>query len=239
MTFAFTSLPDSVLLRVQQLLLGDIRSHVTLAKTCSKLRNLYNDDEVWRRVCFGAGFGRPLVRGDPVNQPAWRRIAHILLNHPVRCEIRSCKDAHLDFGASPPFSVLTRPYYYGIDRVTHQAEYFHVASRTSVQIQILPEEGVVFHPLFYYLHHNQPAPGAFDPVLDIISILHTLLPTFPESRAAQYGPLCWHPNASCAFLTCPPTKTISLPYGDGSTLLTITNPDGCTILDVNRALADL
>lgn len=107
---------------------------------------------------------------------------------------------------------------------------------------ISPYEDVTFHSLYYYLHCNQLSPGettAFVPVPDTISILLTHLPTFPESKTSQYGPLCSHPNASCAFVTCPAVETVSFQDADGFTFLTVSNPDGCTILDVNRALADL
>lgn len=34
-------------------------------------------------------------------------------------------------------------------------------------------------------------------------------------------------------------ESISFQDADGRTFLTVQNPDGCTMLDVNRALADL
>ena len=101
---------------------------------------------------------------------------------------------------------------------------------------------VLLHPLYFYLHFNQDFSGRFpshSPVPDTLSILLTHLPTFPECKRSQYGPLCSHPNASCVFVTFPPMESISFQDADGRTFLTVQNPDGCTMLDVNRALADL
>lgn len=125
------------------------------------------------------------------------------------------------------------------------------------------------HPLYFYLHFTQtssqtaspatrttvdvngreagylPTPSPSPPrtpslghVPDPWSIISTHLPTFHESRPAQYGPLCAHPNASCAFATFPPVAQLTYESG-GETVLTVENPEGCTILDVNRALAEL
>ncbi|PSR75634.1 hypothetical protein PHLCEN_2v8925 [Hermanssonia centrifuga] len=72
-----------------------------------------------------------------------------------------------------------------------------------------------------------------------MSILLTHLPTFPESKRSQYGPLCSHPNASCAFATFPPMQSLSFQDPWGRVYITVENPDGITILDVNRAFAQL
>lgn len=105
-----------------------------------------------------------------------------------------------------------------------------------------------FHHLYYYLHFNAvpstpdlvpPNPAALPQYPDPLSILITHLPTFPESRQSQYGPLCLHPNACCAFTTYPPTRSITLYDAQGRAYLTVENPNGCTVLDVNRGLADM
>ena len=72
-----------------------------------------------------------------------------------------------------------------------------------------------------------------------MSILLTQLPTFPESKYAQYGPLCSHVNASCAFATFPPVTRLEFENGEGEVFMVVENPEGCTLLDVNRALAQL
>lgn len=96
------------------------------------------------------------------------------------------------------------------------------------------------HPLYFYLHFAEgPAGSPHVPSPDTLAILLTHLPTFPESKSSQYGPLCVHPNASCAFATFPPMQSISFEDSNGDPFLTVQNPDGCTILDVNRALGDL
>ena len=74
---------------------------------------------------------------------------------------------------------------------------------------------------------------------DAVSILLTHMPTFPECRYAQYGPLCAHANAACAFATCPPVDRLEFENADGAVFLVVANPHGCTLLDVNRALAQL
>lgn len=99
MSVTLDSLSDSILLKIRFFLLGDINSHVALARTCRRLRDLYkDDDEFWQIVCFSAGFGRPLRRGNPGEQLTWREVAHTLSGHSLKCEIRSCRDAHLYFG---------------------------------------------------------------------------------------------------------------------------------------------
>ncbi|KIP01328.1 hypothetical protein PHLGIDRAFT_32560 [Phlebiopsis gigantea 11061_1 CR5-6] len=113
-------------------------------------------------------------------------------------------------------------------------------SRTSIRAPPPPSRGIAMHPLYYYLHFAEsPAGSPHMPSPDTLAILLTHLPTFPESKSLQYGPLCVHPNASCAFATFPPMQSISFEDANGDPFLTVRNPDGCTILDVNRALGDL
>ncbi|CAL1710306.1 unnamed protein product [Somion occarium] len=216
----FNLLSDSILLHIRTFILGDISTHVSLSQTCRRFRKLYeNDESFWQLVCFSAGFGRPRRRGNPDEHLTWRQVAHVLSSHHRTCEIRSCRDAHLYF-----------------------AKRYRTSSRRSIKTPVSAQQGVVFHSLYFYLHCNQLSPGeafAYIPVPDAISILLTHLPTFPECRNSQYGPLCSHPNASCTFATFPAVDTISFQDADGRTFLNVSNSDGCTILDVNRALAEL
>jgi hypothetical protein len=93
---------------------------------------------------------------------------------------------------------------------------------------------LAFHPLFYYLHFSAGAE------LDPSNVLHTLLPTHPDCRRKVYAPLCSHSSASCAFVTSPPVRSITLLRPDSeSVIASVRNPDGCTVLDVNRLLGDL
>ncbi len=93
---------------------------------------------------------------------------------------------------------------------------------------------LAFHPLFYYLHFSAGAE------LDPAAVLHSLLPTHPDCRRKVYAPLCGHASASCAFVTSPPVRSITLMRPDSeSVIATARNPDGCTVLDVNRLLGDL
>ena len=85
-----------------------------------------------------------------------------------------------------------------------------------------------------------PSPSPSPPsVPDALSILLTHLPTFPECRYAQYGPLCAHPGAACAFATFPPVGRLEFENGEGAVFMVVENAYGCTVLDVNRALAQL
>ena len=93
---------------------------------------------------------------------------------------------------------------------------------------------LAFHPLFYYLHYSAGAE------LDPANVLHTLLPTHPDCRRKVYAPLCGHASASCAYVTSPPVRSITLLRPDSeSVIASVRNPDGCTVLDVNRLLGDL
>jgi hypothetical protein len=93
---------------------------------------------------------------------------------------------------------------------------------------------LAFHPLFYYLHFSAGAE------LDRSNVLHTLLPTHPDCRRKVYAPLCSHSSASCAFVTSPPVRSITLLRPDSeSVIASVRNPEGCTVLDVNRLLGDL
>ena len=93
---------------------------------------------------------------------------------------------------------------------------------------------LAFHPLYYYLHFSAGAE------LDPTAVLHTLLPTHPDCRRKLYAPLCGHASAACAFVTSPPVRSITLlrPESEGI-IASVRNPDGCTVLDVNRLLGDM
>lgn len=90
-----------------------------------------------------------------------------------------------------------------------------------------------FHPLVTYLHFSGLE-------LDPAAVLHSMLPTHPDCRRKVYAPLCGHASASCAFATSPPVRSITLlrPNSEG-VIASVRNPDGCTVLDVNRLLGDL
>jgi hypothetical protein len=93
---------------------------------------------------------------------------------------------------------------------------------------------LAFHPLFYYLHFSAGAE------LDPSAVLHSLLPTHPDCRRKLYAPLSGHASAACAFATSPPVRSITLMRPDSDcAMASVRNPDGCTILDVNRLLGDL
>ncbi|KAI0634421.1 hypothetical protein C8Q77DRAFT_753033 [Trametes polyzona] len=235
---SLSSTPEAILLNVWHHLLGDLPTLIALAQTCRRLRELsQRDDAIWQSACFVAGFGRPLRRGPPsVPEMSYRRLAGLVVQHASVCEIRSCTKAnacYADHYARWPY-IRTRPLHYN--------------------------QPLDFHPLYFYLHFSQPhgssgqsrqpaqphtptpspSPSPPPPAIhDSVSILLTQLPTFPESRYAQYGPLCCHPNASCAFATFPPVDRLEFENLEGDIFMVVENPDGCTVLDVNRALAEL
>ena len=100
----------------------------------------------------------------------------------------------------------------------------------------MPQQPVTlaFHPLFYYLHFSAAT------ALDSTAVLHTLLPTHPDCRRKLYAPLCGHASAACAFATSPPVRAITLLHPNSECIIaSVHNPDGCTLLDVNRLLGDL
>ncbi|TBU57611.1 hypothetical protein BD310DRAFT_949327 [Dichomitus squalens] len=244
---ALLSLTDAPLFNIWEHLLGDLPAHVSLSHTCQRLREVYSkDDSKWQAALFSAGYGLPLRRMTPIDGAgavsglSWRRLAVCLVGHAAICEIGSCTRANACFAQQYAQLPYTRV------RALH------------------PRHPIEFHPLYFYLHFSQnpqtsssqshhrrsisahlptPSPSPSPPpppsIPDAVSILLTHLPTFPECRYAQYGPLCTHPNASCAFATFPPVERLEFENGDGEVFMIVENPEGCTILDVNRALAQL
>ena len=99
-----SSLPDVVLDRIRISVAGNIVSHIALSQTCRRWRDVYLEDSCWQFACFKAGFGRPRRRdifplqGGPGGGLKWRELAYLLVRHPGRCEIKSCKDANGYFG---------------------------------------------------------------------------------------------------------------------------------------------
>ncbi|KAI0044846.1 hypothetical protein FA95DRAFT_1608186 [Auriscalpium vulgare] len=235
------ALPNDVLLTIRDLIsdapftsedpsLG-LLAHVAVSRTSRQLRALYHfssaeyEQRFWKRVCVGAGFGRPVRReqGNAQDAPpvmGWRRVAQLVAAHMRVCEIRSCREASSWFGSSFPSTT-------GARRVP---QHCHTRPQDTAQ-------KLAFHPLFYYLHFS-PEGAALDPN----AILFTHLPTYPDCRFKVYAPLAVHPSASCAFVTYPPVRKISFmrPGGDEDAVIaSVFNPDGVTILDVNRLLADI
>lgn len=214
----FDSLSDEILLYLRTII-SSLPSHVALAQCCKRLRELYSkDDTFWQFACFSSGFGRPRTRRGLGARLSWREIAHLLASHQTKCQINSCRDANGCF-----------------------EEHYRV-SQDAIWAPRTDQTDVILHPLYFYLHFSHlPSDDLLihAPLPDVLTILHTHLPTYPESKQSQYGPLCSHPNASCAFATFPPMVSLSFQDANGQTFLIVENPDGCTILDVNRALAEL
>jgi len=188
----------------------------------------------------------------------WKQIAHIVTAHKRVCEIRSCRNASCWPGTLrfPPLFTprLSLPF------PPRAAIHHQVTRHTPLAARDLsytththpPFSGInysfnffaddmdlrpvtlAFHPLFHYLHFSAGVE------LDPAAVLHTLLPTHPDCRRKVYAPLCGHASASCAFVTSPPVNSITLLRPDSeSVIASVRNPDGCTVLDVNRLLGDL
>ena len=175
-----------------------------------------------------------MATGQTLQELSWRELAHILVRHASECEIKTCKAANACFCKSCFLSIICA---YTEFRIARQ---YHSMSRKSIREPLTFSPDVELHPLYFYLHFSETAPDTpHMPSPDTLAILLTHLPTFPECKTSQYGPLCVHPNASCAFATFPPMQTIGFQDANGDPFLTVHNPDGCTILDVNRALCDL
>jgi hypothetical protein len=241
-------------------------AHLSLSQTSRRLRDIYtfstreSDNMFWKRACAMAGYGRPMRREYPQALPGstihdtptpevftWKQIALIVTAHTRVCEIRSCRNASCWPGTLrfPPVSLLALlplpfPRAAIYHRVTRHTRAPHSPFSGINHSYIFADDvdprptTLAFHPLFYYLHFSAGAE------LDPVNVLHTLLPTHPDCRRKVYAPLCGHASASCAYVTSPPVRSITLLRPDSeSVIASVRNPDGCTVLDVNRLLGDL
>ena len=110
---SLASCADAILLSLWRHVLGDLHTHIALAQTCRRLRELYDgDDSLWQAACFAAGYGRPLRRetsldaSGAMSHITYRQMARLLVNHAVVCEIRSCSKANACFGECLPLKCL-------------------------------------------------------------------------------------------------------------------------------------
>lgn len=200
-------------------------AHISLSQTSRGLRDLYtfstreSEDSFWKRACAVAGYGRPMRREYGQTLPG------------VSSTSTTPHDVH------PP-EVL------GWKQIAHiVAAHKRVCEiRSCRNASCWPDDvdqrpattSLAFHPLFYYLHFTAGAE------LDPTAVLHTLLPTHPDCRRKLYAPLSGHASAACAFVTSPPVRSITLLHPDSESIIaSVRNPDGCTVLDVNRLLGDI
>jgi hypothetical protein len=240
-------------------------AHLSFSQTCRGLRDLYTfsngewEISFWKRACLLAGCGRPMRREYPQALPGsaphnpppsevltWKQIAHLVTSHKRTCEIRSCRNASCWPGMYFIFTSVVRfpprwPYLgfslpASILFPIAKCHATHFRSRGNIHPDDVPRQPIslAFHPLFYYLHFS--AGAEFDPT----NALHTLLPTHPDCLRKLYAPLCRHASAACAFVTSPPVHAITILHPDSEcAIASVRNPDGCTLLDVNRLLGDL
>jgi len=195
-------------------------AHLSLSQTCRRLRGIYtlstpeSEDLFWKRACVMAGYGRPMRREYPQALP----------------------------GFTPPDTPPTEVLSWKQIALLVTAHKRVCEIRSCKNASCWPDDDdshhqsgtLAFHPLFYYLHFS---PGA---ELDPTAVLHSLLPTHPDCRRKLYAPLCGHASAACAFATSPPVRSITLLRPDSDcAIASVRNPDGCTLLDVNRLLGDL
>ncbi|KAA1475346.1 hypothetical protein DENSPDRAFT_873962 [Dentipellis sp. KUC8613] len=226
------ALPADVLLAVRDTLalppapgtdpLPALAAHLALAQTARALAALYAfpspaaEHRFWRAACARAGLGRPLVRARDAPVPSWKDIARRVVAHRRVCEIRSCRDA-----------------------CVWSTELPHAHAPTSPTSAPPPTQDL--HPLYFYLHFSAPARTP-----DRGAVLSTLLPTYPDCTRHLYAPLAAHAPAACALATRPPVRALAFVRppvrGEGPravVVASVRNPDGCTLLDVNRVLADI
>lgn len=229
MPTSLLSLPVDVLLSIRDVIssapftsvdpgLGLI-AHLSLSQTCRRLRGIYtlstpeSEDLFWKRACVMASYGRPMRREYPQTLP----------------------------GFTPPDTPLPEVLSWKQIALLVTAHKRVCEIRSCRNASCWPDDeshhqspALAFHPLFYYLHFSAGAE------LDPAAVLHTLLPTHLDCRRKLYAPLCGHASAACAFATSPPVRSITLlrPNSD-SAIASVHNPDGCTLLDVNRLLGDL
>jgi len=229
MPSSLLSLPIDVLLSIRDVIsfapftsidpgLG-LLAHLSLSQTCRRLRGIYtlstpeSEDLFWKRACVMAGYGRPMRREYPQALPGFT------LPHTPAPEVLSWKQIALLVTAHKRLCEI----------------------RSCRNASCWPDDdshyqsgSLAFHPLFYYLHFSAGAE------LDPTAVLHTLLPTHPDCRRKLYAPLCGHASAACVFVTSPPVHSITLLRPDSDcAIASVHNPDGCTLLDVNRLIGDL
>ena len=264
-TATLLSLPVDVLLTIRDVIstapftsldpgLG-LLAHLSLSQTCRGLRDLYtfstreSEDLFWKRACAMAGYGRPMRREytqpllpgvtahdmPPPEVFTWKQIAHTIMAHKRVCEIRSCRNASCWPGALrfPPTGVA----FPAVHVTPSHATLLLMTALGNIHPDDVDQRSattLAFHPLYHYLHFS--AGSELDPT----AVLHTLLPTHPDCRRKLYAPLCGHASAACAFVTSPPVRSITLlrPESEG-VIASVRNPDGCTVLDVNRLLGDM
>jgi len=229
MPTSLLSLPIDVLLSIRDVIssapftsidpgLG-LFAHLALSQTCRRLRGIYtlstpeSEDLFWKRACVMAGYGRPMRREYPLALP----------------------------GFTPPDTPTPALLSWKQIALLVTAHKRLCEIRSCRNASCWPDDdshhqpaSLAFHPLFYYLHFSAGAE------LDPTAVLHTLLPTHPDCRRKLYAPLCGHASAACAFVTSPPVRSITLLRPDSDcAIASVHNPDGCTLLDVNRLLGDL
>ncbi|KAH9972518.1 hypothetical protein BJV74DRAFT_209321 [Russula compacta] len=228
MSATLLSLPYDVLLTIRDVIstapfnstdpgLG-LLAHLSLSQTSRTLRDVYtfstreSDDLFWRRACFMAGYGRPMRREYPQALPGV---------------------THHDTPLPEVFTWKQIAHIVTAHKRVCEIRSCRNASCWPDDVDQRPAT-LAFHPLFYYLHFSVGAE------LDPAAVLHTLLPTHPDCRRKLYAPLCGHASAACAFVTSPPVHSITLLHPNSeSTIASVRNPDGCTVLDLNRLLGDL
>ncbi|KAH9028984.1 hypothetical protein EDB85DRAFT_2116819 [Lactarius pseudohatsudake] len=229
MPTSLLSLPVDVLLSIRDVISSSpftsadpglgLLAHLSLSQTCRRLRGIYvlstpeSEDLFWKRACIMAGYGRPMRREYPQSLPGFT------LPDTPPPEVLSWKQIALLVTAHKRVCEIRscrNASCWPDDESHHQSA------------------SLAFHPLFYYLHFSAGAE------LDPAAVLHTLLPTHPDCRRKVYAPLCGHASAACAFATSPPVQSITLLRPDSDcAIASVRNPDGCTLLDVNRLLGDL
>ncbi|KAI9438033.1 hypothetical protein H4582DRAFT_1952243 [Lactarius indigo] len=230
MPTSLLSLPVDVLLSIRDVIssapfnsvdpgLG-LLAHLSLSQTCRRLRGIYllstpeSEDLFWKRACIMAGYGRPMRREYPQSLPGFTP------PDTPPPEVLSWKQIALLVTAHK--------------RVCEIRSCRNASCWPDDESHHQSPSSLAFHPLFYYLHFSAGAE------LDPAAVLHTLLPTHPDCRRKVYAPLCGHASAACSFVTSPPVQSITLlrPNSDCA-IASVRNPDGCTLLDVNRLLGDL
>lgn len=225
------SLPVDVLLTIRDVIssapftspdpsLG-LLAHISLSQTCRGLRDLYtfstreSEDSFWKRACAMSGYGRPMRREYGQTLPGVATTPH-------------------DMRPPEVFTWKQIAHIVTAHKRVCEIRSCRNASCWPDDVDQRPSTSLAFHPLFYYLHFTAGAE------LDPTAVLHTLLPTHPDCRRKIYAPVSGHASAACAFVTSPPVRSITLLHpGSESIIASVRNPDGCTVLDVNRLLGDI
>ncbi|KII91575.1 hypothetical protein PLICRDRAFT_38355 [Plicaturopsis crispa FD-325 SS-3] len=255
-TTRLQSIPPRALYAIRYAVYDDLSAHIALSQTCQSLHAIYQPhpalqgdpktsaesiERFWQAACLLAGYGRPKCNRPENEEMKWKATAFRIVAHRRKCKILECVLADTWFVGTrtitlPAASALAEAFWHP---ATQPRPYVHHHEGAHTRISM--------HPLHAALHLDPHVGAHADP----FRILSTHLPAVKigNGQYALQEELCAHAPASCVFATYPPVRHITLhipvdakshtnaPKDTDFAHVDVSNIDGCTILDVNRALA--